>query len=146
MILSGESSRGDRRHSMRLQELHSGVGVVTVIVFLGTGLYMRMNFPELYGPNEVIRYLYRANHIYLLFSGLLNIAAGFPSPPSLSGWKNNLFRIGSWLLLGAPVIFLWAFIAEPSTASPMRPLTFLGVGVCLSGIVFQFVSRQGKQT
>lgn len=134
------------RDSINLQRLQRSVGIAAVIAFLGTGLYMWINFPELYGPRDVIRYLYRANHIYLLFSGLLNIAVGFSGPPGLSGWKNNLSRGGSWLLLGAPAILLWAFIVELSTASPMRPLTFLGVALCLSGIVLQFIGRQGKQT
>ncbi|MGH2566714.1 MAG: hypothetical protein ACRDGA_00120 [Bacteroidota bacterium] len=58
----------------QLAHSHIVIGIATVVVFLGTGLYMRLNFPDLYESNEAIRYLFRANHLYILFAGLLNIA------------------------------------------------------------------------
>ena len=37
-------------------------------MFLATGLCMRAGFPELYGANEALRYIYRANHAYILLA------------------------------------------------------------------------------
>lgn len=37
---------------------------------------MRASFPDLYAGNEAVRYMYRANHIYLLFASVLNLVMG----------------------------------------------------------------------
>ena len=58
---------------MQLRALHLGVGLAGVVVFLGTGIYLRMVFPELYATNEALRYVYRANHVYVLFASLIKI-------------------------------------------------------------------------
>ena len=51
---------------MTWRRLDLVVGLLTVAVFLGTGLYMKTQFPALYGDNQTVRFLYRANHIYIL--------------------------------------------------------------------------------
>lgn len=47
----------DTASNMDLKRLHRWTGIVTVIVFLMTGLYMRWQFPDLYAGNETIRHL-----------------------------------------------------------------------------------------
>lgn len=137
---------------MIVKRLHAIVGMSTVLVFLGTGAYMRMSFPELYDGNEVIRYLFRANHVYILFAGLLNVLPGLYLSWSIIPWRKSLQRAGSWMILIAPVLFLAAFIIEPVQASPMRPLTVTAafvilVGVTLHGIAVAARSRkQGAGT
>ena len=123
----------------QLAKSHIVTGIVTVVVFLGTGLYMRANFPALYESNEVIRYLFRANHVYILFSGLLNIVLGTYVVYHDAGWRRKLQLLGSWLLLAVPVVFIVAFIVEPPQASPMRPLTLIGAFATLVGIVAHMV-------
>jgi hypothetical protein len=58
---------------MVVKRIHLLLGLLTVLFFLATGAYMRARFPDLYGDNETIRYLYRANHIYILCAGLLHL-------------------------------------------------------------------------
>jgi len=118
-----------------VRRIHFLVGLATVIVFLGTGVYMRMNFPALYINDIVIRYMFRANHVYLLFSGLINIVLGLSVSHSNVIWKRRLQTIGSWILLSAPALFLAAFFIEPPQATPSRPITLLAVFLSLLGVI-----------
>ena len=58
---------------MPLRKLHFAVGLVGAVAFLVTGIYMNAGFPELYGANEVLRYIYRSNHVYILLASLINV-------------------------------------------------------------------------
>ena len=124
---------------MGLAKVHRRVGVATVLVFLLTGLYMRLRFPELYDHNQVVRFLFRANHIYLLAFGLLNIAVGTYLALGPGGWRRNLQLAGSLLYLAAPVLLLVAFFYEPPQARPERYLTVIGVIVLLVATVCHMV-------
>jgi hypothetical protein len=129
----------------KIRRVHFIVGVLAIIAFLGTGVYMRENFPNLYQTNESIRSLFRANHIYILFSSLLNLVLGLYLSPNGVRWRRTLRRLGSLFLLLAPFLLLWAFINEPPQASPMRPLTFLGVGLAFTGTALHFAARPWRK-
>ena len=125
---------------MKLKNLHGVVGGSTVVVFLGTGLFMRIQFPDIYEENEVIRFLFRANHVYLLFSGLLNVMAGLEFSSPRIAWKKALYVTGSWLLILSSPLFLGAFIIEPLQANPMRPLTITSVFLSFVGVAFHAIA------
>ncbi len=124
---------------MNFKVVHLTAGLGTVFVFLGTGLYMRMNFPQLYEDNEVIRYLFRANHVYILFSGLLNVVLGLYSSLSDHRWRQISQRSGSFLVLLSIPFFVWAFVVEPPTASPYRPLTIVGSFLAITGVMLHLI-------
>ena len=125
---------------MRL--IHLGVGIAGVLAFLATGLYMARNFPAAYASGEEIRYMYRANHVYLLLASLVNVALGCYWPGARSGWRGRLALAGGWLLLAALLVLLAAFFVEPPRGSPERGLTFLGVLLTLLGAAAQLPSRR----
>jgi hypothetical protein len=91
--------------------------------------------------------MYRATHIYLLFSALLNLlAAGFDSvsthaPASARGLVAWLDRTGRVLLLLAPPTFLLAFFVEPPVYAIERPLSFWGVVACAAGVGLLAIAR-----
>ena len=118
-----------------MNKIHRLVGILTVAVFLITGIYMKINFPGLYAHNEAIRFMFRANHIYILLSGLLNIAIGTYFIFTPKKWMKNLQFGGSSLLLIAPVLLVSAFFLEPQAASRERPLTSYGIFVLALGTV-----------
>lgn len=118
------------------------VGLAGFAAFLGTGLYMARHFPGAYASAEAIRYMYRANHVYLLLASLLNVALGCYWPGPRAGWRGKLGLAGCGLLLLAPVVLLYAFFAEPPHASPERGMTFIGVLIALLGIAAQVVNRR----
>jgi hypothetical protein len=126
-----------------VQRVHILIGILTVIVFLGTGLYMRTGFPELYGDREAVRFLFRANHVYILFSGLLNIMAGLLSVPLRhSAALRGAAGLGSIALLLSAPLFITAFFVEPVQASPMRPLTVAAAFLALIGTSLLAVVRK----
>src|SRR5258706_15772198 len=55
---------------------HKITGVLTVLIFLGTGQYMRLNGPALFQSDPTVRMMFRSNHIYILMAGLINIGIG----------------------------------------------------------------------
>ncbi len=60
---------------MQLRKLHFVVGLAGVVAFVVTGPTCA-GFPDLYATNEVLRYLYRSNHVYVLLASLVNVALG----------------------------------------------------------------------
>lgn len=119
------------------------VGLAGFAAFLGTGLYMARNFPAAYASGEEIRYMYRANHVYLLLASLVDIVLGCYWPAARPGWRGKLALFGAWLLLLAPMVLLYAFFAEPPRASPERAITFIGMLLMLLGVGGQLTNRRG---
>ena len=123
------------------RSLHLVFGVGGVLAFLGTGAYMATHFPAAYQGGEAIRYLYRANHVYLLLASLVNLAIGIYRGGTRAGWRGNLALAGSALALAAPLVLFYAFFAEPPRGVPERPATFLGVLATLAGVLLQWPNR-----
>ena len=130
---------------MDLKRIHRWTGIVTVVLFLLTGLYMRWRFPGLYEGNESIRYLFRANHIYLLLAGLLNVGLGTYFVAHPERWRRTLQRAGSALILVASALLLAAFFYEPPQAMPERPVTAAGLFAVLIGTFCHFAATFLRQ-
>jgi hypothetical protein len=132
----------------RLRAFHLWLGWGTFAIFLGTGLYMASAFPEAYSGQEAVRYLYRANHVYILFAALLNLTLGFR--PSEAGERGKLQTAGSVLIAAAVPLLVSAFFLEPAKASPERPLTLFGIvfaaaGTGLHGTAAALRRRRARQ-
>jgi hypothetical protein len=128
-----------------MRKLHLIVGLAGVAVFLGTGVYMRAHFPAAYAGNEALRYTYRANHVYLLFASLVNVALGVYLTRAAIGWRASLATAGSVLALLSPGLLCYAFFAEAPRASPERIVTLLGVVAVALGVVAQLPSAGGSK-
>jgi len=127
-----------------MSRVHGLIGWSTLLIFLLTGAYLRWIFPEAYADDPSTRYLFRANHVYILFSSLLNILSArtlsrTPFRPALS-----IMNVGSALLVLCPFFFLAAFIIETSPATPERPLTVVGAFSALIGIVLLYRATRQK--
>jgi hypothetical protein len=119
---------------------HLVIGFAGVAAFLGSGIYMRAGFPELYAADEALRYIYRANHVYVLFASLVNVVLGVYLAPPRSGWGGTVATAGSLLALAAPLVLCFAFVFEAPAASPERVLTLLGVIASAAGVAAHAVS------
>jgi hypothetical protein len=102
---------------------------------------MKMNFPEIYSSNEIIRYQFRANHIYILMSALINLIAGLYERPSYIHWRKIISVLASVVLNLSPFILVIAFLTEPTHASPVRPITFSGIVLMVTGVLFMFLPK-----
>jgi len=125
---------------MQMRRLHFIVGLVGIAAFLFTGAYMRSGFPELYAADEVLRYLYRSNHVYLLLASLVNVALGVHLTPSTPGWRARISSIGSLLALASPVVLCFAFFVEAPVPTPERVITQLGVIAVTAGIALHVLA------
>ena len=110
---------------MPLRKLHFAVGLAGIVAFLVTGAYMNAGFPDLYAGNEILRYLYRSNHVYILLASLINVA------------------LGSLLVIAAPVVLCFAFFLEAPVATPERVWTLAGVAALAAGIALHVLGDLG---
>ena len=116
-------------------QAHFFVGIAFFVLFLLTGVYMILNFPELYEGREEIRMMYRATHIYILMSSLVNLMPG-NYLLGISGVNLMAFRkIASLLILVTPLVFFTAFIVEPPEYLIERPIAFWGVVLLVTGVI-----------
>src|SRR6516165_2152090 len=104
---------------------HLAIGVLTLLAFICTGIYLRLHQAQLVEGPEAVRIAFRANHIYILMSSLINLTLGAYSGPFLPRWRGR--TIGSVLVLAAPFVLFAAFLREPASQHLERPLTHAGV-------------------
>ena len=106
-------------------KVHAYVGVGTLIAFLLTGQYMDKVHAHLVGMADAPRMLYRSAHIYLLWSGLLNLVVAL-YVQKRSSTPACLWVVGSSLILAAPPLMLAAFFVEPTLEPFHRPYSRAG--------------------
>jgi hypothetical protein len=85
--------------------------------------------------------MYRANHVYVLLSSLVNVCIGLYSPGLRTGWRGRLGALGGALIIVAPLVLLYAFFYEAPKATPERTFTFFGVLMLLLGVGAQWPNR-----
>ena len=117
----------------RLNLVHKTVGIITVLVFVGTGVLLRFHFSLIYETNHLVRMMFRSIHIYILLAGLLNIAIGSYLIVSPGTRTRNAQWFGSICLLVAPAILVAAFFYEPVMETLDRHLTQVGIILLLVG-------------
>ncbi|MEO9803829.1 MAG: hypothetical protein ABJF04_11300 [Reichenbachiella sp.] len=126
---------------VKISAIHAIMGLLTFVTFLQTGWYMEIH--EIGNLPDAQRMIYRAGHIYFLFSGMLNLSIGLQLKLSVVKWKKNVQYIGSTLLLFAPIALLIGFYHEATLGEIDRLFTALGVfsslgGTALHSLIFLF--------
>lgn len=123
-----------------MRTLHLGFGLLFFLLFLASGWHMRQLLPPFTGELDFQRMIYRASHLYLLLTSLLNIAVG-------SYWQKRATIIGrllqnggSMLLLASPLLLALAFLLEPTTPMHLRPFTLAGCWSALIGVMLGLLS------
>jgi heme A synthase len=124
--------------------VHRVVGVLAVVAFLGTGLYMHWTLPPPSIGTHLMRMLYRSAHVYLLLSGLINIALGSYFVPSRSAGVRRVQGLGSALILIAPVLILAAFCYEVATLRLDRPIVVAAMVSLLAGSLFHLLASSSS--
>lgn len=121
-----------------MRRFHFYFGIAIVIVFLLTGQYMEYvnnrTLPD--GP----RLLYRSRHIYLLFSGLINLSIGAYLTYRPAGWRRAIQLIGSILLTIGPGLLLISFFREPARGPEQTIVAAFGVFGTTLGTLLHVIS------
>src|ERR1044071_6629446 len=130
----------------RTRLVHRVIGVVKVLILLGTGAYMRLKSPGLFESDQSVRMMYRSTHIYILMAGLINVAIGSYVTVSQERWRRILQLAGSGFVLIAPGLLIWAFFYEPATKTLERPLTLPCMLLLLIGTSSHLLSAVGRSS
>jgi hypothetical protein len=111
-------------------------GVAVFIVFLLTGQYMDRYFHHLVGMPDGPRLLYRTRHIFILFSGLLNVGVGAYLVHRPELWQRILQLIGSILITLASLLLILAFFYDTTRGDLRAPLSHWGIYAIAVGTLF----------
>jgi hypothetical protein len=123
-----------------MRQVHRMVGLAAVAGFLLTGAWMRTHFPEAHHDDPGTRMMYRSAHVYLLLSGLVNLAIGLYWRDAPGRWRGRLQRAGSLLVAAAPAAFALGFFLEPAPEVLVRPWCLRGAKLMLAGMAAQATS------
>jgi len=117
------------------KKVHYWTGIVFLVIFLLSGLYMKWGFPELYDGNQTSRMMFRANHIYLLLAALINILFSFSAGRVITQKSRKIINVASVLIILSPLLLLIAFVTETQSLQFERSFTLLGIVSVLSGVL-----------
>jgi hypothetical protein len=120
---------------------HLIFGIVLFVVFLITGRFMRMDFPDKDIIPQELRLLMRSRHIYILLSSLIHILLGLYLQMHENVWRKYLQIFGSVLLFSASALLVWAFIFETYAAKHFSDVSRYGLYASLAGTIFHLLSR-----
>src|SRR5688572_21430206 len=134
-----------------LRKIHFYFGLVLVAHFLLTGLLMRWNIFSVEPDDKTVRMMFRANHIYILFSGLVHLLISHSFRKESN--QNVIHLIASSILVLATIGISVSFYIDPikhldlTTGLIQRKLTGYSVIGCLVGTglhlaLLQFYDRK----
>jgi hypothetical protein len=114
---------------------HRTLGLIAIVLFVFTGLLMRKHHVALLPADSGLRMLFRSRHIYLLFSGLVNLSLGMRFVLPSTGRGSRIALAGSLLTLAAPVLLAAAFFLEPLASGQAGPVSALGIFSAFAGVL-----------
>jgi len=121
-----------------LKVIHLVIGIAVFLLFLYTGQLMRHQYfvGEMEGMS---RALYRANHLYILLFGLINLSLG--NYLSIGNWhiKRITQVIGSLLVLIATFLVIYSFFIDLPTDGIERPHSRNALYLILAGVFFHTI-------
>lgn len=136
-----------------LKRIHFYFGLGVIIHFVVTGFLMRLNYFSIEPQDTLVRMMLRANHIYILFSGLAHLLISYSLRESNT---SNLHFVASSILILATLGINLSFYIDPikhlnlSTHFIQRKLTgfsvqgfLLGAGLHL--LLLQFKTKKNNE-
>ncbi len=123
-----------------MRRLHQITGILVVVIFLLTGQYMDVYYPDKGAITEGMRMMLRSRHIYILLAGLINIGIGAYFSWHQERWRKVLQAVASTLILMATVFSVSAFFYEPPLAGLQRTFTLPSLIGLLAGALLHLLS------
>ena len=125
---------------------HLIFGFAMFIVFVTTGKYMRVDFPDKDIIPQELRLLMRSRHIYILFNALIHLALGVYLTMWPQSWRRTLQYLGSFILTISAVLLLWAFIVETYQLQHFSDLSRFGIYPSLAGVGLHLIGGRSADT
>lgn len=116
--------------------LHLIFGILLFIIFLVTGKFMRVDFPDKDIIPQDLRLLMRSRHIYILLSSLIHICLGVYLKIHAETWRKCLQIFASILLISGSILFVWAFIYETYNLQKFSEISRFALYLTLGGVIF----------
>ena len=127
-----------------IRRVHLTIGVAGVLVFLGTGVYMRTGY-DVEGLSDGPRLLLRSRHIYLLLASLVNLALGaYFRPDEAHTLRRRSQVLGSLLLWAAPPMLVAGFFRDAVGGNMQAPIVPLAIVATLTGTLLHAMASIGR--
>ncbi len=118
----------------KLNRLHFYFGLISVLSFVFTGVYMRYNLMGIQEDDLLRRMMFRSNHIYILFASFLHLVMSFI--PFSNLWRFQKVQVlASSLFVFATLGLHISFYINPITGSMQRDLTRYSVITTIIALV-----------
>jgi len=115
--------------------------VLGLATFWITGFYVMSLLNATTDMAPAVRLTHRANHVYILFAALINLAAAGASRPAASRLRRILFGAGATLVVLSPLLTTIAFLVERSNVSPWRVWTMASIFATTFGVFGLAIGR-----
>jgi len=122
-----------------MKKIHLISGLVMVLIFVLSGQYLKMTLPPFEGVMDGNRMMWRASHIYLMMSAVVNVVAGMYYQPFTSVLAVWAQKIGSISVIASQAVLLAAFTIEPAQNDIERLYTVFGCLLLLFGTFIVFL-------
>ena len=120
---------------------HLIFGLIMFVVFLTTGKFMRVDFPDKEAIPQELRLLMRSRHIYILFSALIHLVLGVYLRMSADSRIKLLQYAGSALLTVSSALLVWAFVSETYWLQHFSDVSRNGIYISLAGVVMHLFAK-----
>ena len=118
---------------------HLIFGSIVFVIFLVTGKYMRVDFPDKEIIPQDFRLLMRSRHIYILFSSFIHILLGIYWQTETRLWRKMFQLFGSVLLIAGSVFLVWAFVYETYRTRHFSEASRWGIYLSLGGTMLHLI-------
>ncbi len=126
-----------------MRAVHRWIGLLTVVVFLISGQFLRHHRPPMDTLSDSARLLLRSRHIYILSSGLVNLMLGLYLQRAV-GWRRVVQVIGSGLAMASAALLVVAFVAEtPRGFQAEMVWSHLGLYALFGGCMLHLAASMG---
>lgn len=116
------------------------LGILLILGFLLSGQYLKhVARPEL-GDDFLRRMMIRANHLYLLFIGLLVLTASQVNSKTAPAWIRYTVASGKVCLCLSAMVLVLAFITDHAGGFEHRSTTRFGCILALAGGILMAVN------
>ena len=123
---------------------HLIVGLLMFVVFVTTGKFMRIDFPDKDAIPQELRLLMRSRHIYILFSSLIHLVLGTYMRMSPEAARRLLQYAGSLILTVSSALLVWAFVTETYSLQHFSDISRYGIYTALAGVGLHVLGGIGR--
>ena len=103
---------------------------------------MHHRYDHLIGMPDIERALFRAGHIYILFSSLIHLVLGSYLNISTKPLKRMTQGMGSLLLVAATILIIFSFFYELPTNQIERGYSRYGIYLTLAGVLLHAIPEK----